>query len=64
MANSELELLKQEIDLSREQMYAYMEYPEIFKDELLETSNKIVHPMKYVILALFGGSLSFLVYFG
>ena len=35
MANSELELLKQEIDLLREQMYAYMEYPEIFKDELL-----------------------------
>lgn len=41
MANSELEILKQEIDVLREQMYAYMEYPEIFRDELLESSSKI-----------------------
>ncbi|HJG96545.1 MAG TPA: aspartyl-phosphate phosphatase Spo0E family protein [Romboutsia timonensis] len=52
MANSELELLKQEIDLLREQMYAYMEYPEIFKDELLETSNKIdILINKYITLS-------------
>ena len=50
--NSELELLKQEIDLLREQMYAYMEYPEIFKDELLETSNKIdILINKYITLS-------------
>ena len=41
MANSELRILKQEIDELREQIHAYMEYPEIFKDELLESSNKI-----------------------
>ena len=41
MANSELDILKGEIDALREQMHAYMEYPEIFKDELLESSNKI-----------------------
>ena len=29
MVNSELEMLKQEIDALREQIYAYMEYPEI-----------------------------------
>ena len=38
MVNSELEMLKQEIDALREQIYAYMEYPEIFRDELLESS--------------------------
>ena len=36
MVNSELEMLKQEIDALREQIYAYMEYPEIFRDELNE----------------------------
>ena len=41
MVNSELEMLKQEIDALREQIYAYMEYPEIFRDELLESSSKI-----------------------
>ena len=41
MANSELEILKQEINTLREQIYAYMEYPEIFRDELLESSSKI-----------------------
>ena len=36
MANSELDILKGEIDALREQMHAYMEYPEIAKaiDEL------------------------------
>ena len=41
MVNSELEMLKQEIDALREQIYAYMEYPEIFKDELVASSNEI-----------------------
>ena len=41
MVNSELEMLKQEIDALREQIYAYMEYPEIFRDELSESSSKI-----------------------
>ena len=41
MVNSELEMLKQEIDALREQIYAYMEYPEIFRDEVLESSSKI-----------------------
>ena len=41
MANRELEILKGEIDALREQIHAYMEYPEIFKDELLESSNNI-----------------------
>ncbi len=41
MANIELNMLKEEIDALREQIHAYMEYPEIFKDELLESSNKI-----------------------
>lgn len=41
MENSELDILKEEIDALREQMHTYMEYPEIFKQELLESSNKI-----------------------
>lgn len=51
MANSELDILKGEIDALREQMHAYMEYPEIFKDELLESSNKIDMLInKYIVL--------------
>ncbi len=51
MANSELDILKKEIDALREQIYAYMEYPEIFKDELLESSNKIdILINKYIVL--------------
>lgn len=41
MADRELEILKGEIDALREQIHAYIEYPEIFKDELLESSNNI-----------------------
>lgn len=41
MVNSELDILKKEIDALREQIHTYMEYPEIFKDELLESSSKI-----------------------
>ena len=52
MANSELEILKQEIDALREQIHAYMEYPEIFRDELLESSSKIDMLInKYMVLA-------------
>ena len=51
MANSELEKLKGEIDALREQIYAYMEYPEIFKDELVESSNEIDRLInKYIAL--------------
>ncbi|WP_296646551.1 aspartyl-phosphate phosphatase Spo0E family protein [Romboutsia sp. 13368] len=51
MANRELETLKQQIDELREQIHAYMEYPEIFKDELVETSNKIDNLInKYIAL--------------
>lgn len=41
MANRDLNTLKEEINALREQIYAYMEYPEIFKDELLESSKNI-----------------------
>ena len=41
MGKNELDILKKEIDALREQMHTYMEYPEIFKQELLESSNKI-----------------------
>ena len=41
MANRELEILKGQIDELREQIHAYMEYPEIFKDELVASSNEI-----------------------
>lgn len=51
MANIELEMLKQEIDALREQMHAYMEYPEIFRDEILESSSKIdILINKYMVL--------------
>ena len=41
MQSTELDRLKAEIDALREQIHTYMEYPEIFKSELLESSNKI-----------------------
>ena len=41
MANRELEILKGQIDELREQIHAYKEYPEIFKDELVASSNEI-----------------------
>ena len=51
MANIELEILKQEIDALREQMHAYMEYPEIFRDEILESSIKTdILINKYMVL--------------
>ncbi|MGL5312348.1 MAG: aspartyl-phosphate phosphatase Spo0E family protein [Peptostreptococcaceae bacterium] len=41
MANKDLEVLKKEIEVLRDEINTYIEYPEIFKDELVETSNKI-----------------------
>ena len=41
MTNRELEELKTEIELLREEVNTYIEYPEIFKEELIESSNKI-----------------------
>lgn len=41
MNKSELETLKKEIEETRELINTYIEYPEIFKDELIESSNKI-----------------------
>lgn len=51
MANSELKILKKEIDALREQIHAYMEYPDIFKDELVASSNEIdILINKYIAL--------------
>ncbi|CZR98734.1 Spo0E like sporulation regulatory protein [Clostridioides difficile] len=41
MANSELEALKNEIEAVREEINTYIEYPEIFQEELVESSKKI-----------------------
>ena len=41
MEKSELEGLKKEIEDVRELINTYIEYPEIFKDELVESSQKI-----------------------
>lgn len=41
MANKEMELLKKEIELLRDEINTYIEYPDIFKDELVEASNRI-----------------------
>ncbi|MGL6108155.1 aspartyl-phosphate phosphatase Spo0E family protein [Romboutsia sp.] len=41
MANNEMETLKREIEVLREEINTYIEYPEIFKDELVESSSKI-----------------------
>lgn len=41
MANRKLEVLKKEIETLREEINTYIEYPEIFKDELVESSKKI-----------------------
>ena len=51
MANSELEILKKEINALRDQIHAYMEYPDIFKDELVASSNEIdILINKYIVL--------------
>jgi len=41
MDKSELEALKKEIEEVRELINTYIEYPEIFRDELVESSKKI-----------------------
>ncbi|WP_092726862.1 aspartyl-phosphate phosphatase Spo0E family protein [Romboutsia lituseburensis] len=41
MANSEIEALKKEIEALRDEINTYIEYPEIFKEELVDSSNKI-----------------------
>lgn len=41
MTNIDLEILKKQIESLREEINTYIEYPEIFKDELIETSSKI-----------------------
>ena len=41
MEINELETLKKEIEEVRELINTYIEYPEIFKDELVESSNRI-----------------------
>lgn len=51
MANSELETLKNEIEELRQEINTYIQYPEIFKDELLEASQKIdILINKYILL--------------
>lgn len=41
MDKSELETLKKQIEEVRELINTYIEYPDIFKDELVESSQKI-----------------------
>lgn len=41
MEKFELEALKKEIEAVRDQINTYIEYPEIFKDELIEASHKV-----------------------
>lgn len=41
MDKNELEALKKEIEEVRELINAYIEYPEIFKEELAQSSQKI-----------------------
>jgi hypothetical protein len=52
MVNSELEALKNEIEVLREEINTYIEYPEIFKEELVGSSNKIdILINKYISLS-------------
>lgn len=52
MANSELETLKIEIEELRQEINTYIQYPEIFKEELIEASQKIdVLINKYIFLS-------------
>ena len=41
MTKNELETLKSEIEELRQEINTYIHYPDIFKDELLESSQKI-----------------------
>ncbi len=52
MTNRELEVLKEDIETLREEINTYIEYPEIFKDEIIEASNKIdILINKYIIMS-------------
>lgn len=52
MTKNKLVLLKKEIEDLREEINTYIEYPEIFKDELVLTSNKIDQAInKYIKLS-------------
>ncbi|MDO7203957.1 MULTISPECIES: aspartyl-phosphate phosphatase Spo0E family protein [Paraclostridium] len=45
-------MLKKEIEALREEINTYIEYPDIFKDELVSTSNKIDQAInKYIQLS-------------
>ena len=51
MTNNELYLLKKEIESLREEINTYIEYPDIFKDELVSISHKIDEAInKYITL--------------
>ncbi len=41
MVSSEIEALKREIEELRDEINTYIEYPEIFKEELVDSSGKI-----------------------
>lgn len=41
MTKNELETLKNEIEELRQEINTYIQYPDIFKDELIEASQKI-----------------------
>ncbi|GAA0705690.1 aspartyl-phosphate phosphatase Spo0E family protein [Paraclostridium ghonii] len=52
MTKNELVLLKKEIEALREEINTYIEYPDIFKDELVNASNKIDQAInKYIQLS-------------
>ncbi|HSQ88759.1 aspartyl-phosphate phosphatase Spo0E family protein [Romboutsia sp.] len=52
MVNSEIEALKKEIESLREEINTYIEYPDIFKEELVDSSNKIdILINKYISLS-------------
>lgn len=52
MENSELEIIKKEIEEVREQINTYIQYPEIFEDELTEASKQIdILINKYIYLS-------------
>ncbi|MEG2353623.1 MAG: aspartyl-phosphate phosphatase Spo0E family protein [Clostridium sp.] len=52
MANSKLETLKTEIEELRQEINTYIQYPEIFKEELIESSKKIdILINKYIFLS-------------
>lgn len=51
MTKNELETLKNEIEELRQEINTYIQYPDIFKDELIEASQKIdLLINKYIIL--------------